>query len=51
MSTVKFRCDRDALSELGYEADEIVIALRDLPEGDDAGALLREALRRLAVAK
>lgn len=40
---------REALVGLGYEPDEIVIALRDLPETEDAGALLRDALKRLAV--
>ncbi len=40
---------REALTGLGYEADEIVVALRDLPEVDDAAVLLREALKRLAV--
>ncbi len=40
---------REALAGLGYEPDEIVIALRELPKGDDAASLLREALKRLAV--
>lgn len=40
---------REALVELGYQADEIVVALRDLPPSDDAGLLLRHALKRLAV--
>jgi hypothetical protein len=42
---------RDALVELGYGPDEIVEATRDLPDGDDPGALLKEALRRLASAR
>ena len=37
---------RDALTELGYEPDEIAAATRELGEGD-TGELLREALRRL----
>lgn len=41
---------RDALTELGYLPEEIAEATRDLPEGD-AGALLKEALRRLAGAR
>jgi holliday junction DNA helicase RuvA len=40
---------RDALAELGYQHDEIAVALRGLPDGDDAAALLRDALKRLAV--
>ncbi len=39
---------RDALTGLGYGADEIRDAVRDLEDSDDAAALLREALRRLA---
>lgn len=39
---------RSALDELGYGADEIKRVLSDLPADEDAGALLREALRRLA---
>ena len=39
---------RSALDELGYGADEIKHVLSELPAGDDAGLLLREALRRLA---
>lgn len=38
---------RDALVGLGYTPEEIAEATRELPEGD-AGALLKEALRRLA---
>ncbi|MFQ5556604.1 MAG: Holliday junction branch migration protein RuvA [Acidimicrobiales bacterium] len=37
-----------ALEGLGYDAVEIRSVLVDLPVGDDAGELLREALRRLA---
>ncbi len=39
---------RDALTGLGYSTDEVREAVRDLEDGDDAAALLREALRRLA---
>ena len=39
---------RDALAGLGYGADEVREAVRDLDDSDDAAALLREALRRLA---
>jgi Holliday junction DNA helicase RuvA len=39
---------REALLGLGYEADEVLVVLRDLPEGDPA-SLLRQALQRLAV--
>jgi len=38
---------RDALAALGYGPDEIAEATRDLPEGDDVPALVRDALRRL----
>ena len=37
---------RDALAALGYGADEIAEATRDLPECDDVSTLVREALRR-----
>jgi len=40
----------DALSGLGYGADEIRDALHDLPDEGDAALLLRVALQRLAVA-
>ncbi|HEX7097230.1 MAG TPA: Holliday junction branch migration protein RuvA [Acidimicrobiales bacterium] len=40
---------REALANLGYGPDEIREALADLPPGDDAGELVREALKRLAV--
>lgn len=38
---------RDALAALGYGLDEITEATRDTPDGDDAAALVRDALRRL----
>ena len=41
---------RDALSELGYGADEIGRVLVDLPDDGDTSDLLREALQRLAAA-
>lgn len=41
---------REALSGLGYAEDEIHRVLTDLPEGEDSGEVLREALKRLAVA-
>ncbi|MDY7103830.1 MAG: Holliday junction branch migration protein RuvA [Actinomycetota bacterium] len=40
---------RAALAELGYGPDEIRSALKDVPDGEDASAMLRTALRRLAV--
>ena len=42
---------RAALVGLGYAADEIRDAVRDLPDGEDAGELLRHALRQLATAR
>jgi holliday junction DNA helicase RuvA len=39
---------REALTGLGYSAEEVREAVRDLADGDDSAALLREALRRLA---
>ena len=39
---------RAALDGLGYATEEIRGVLAELPAGDDAGLLLREALRRLA---
>ena len=39
---------RSALDGLGYGTEEIRGVLADLPSSDDAGLLLREALRRLA---
>lgn len=42
---------REALAGLGYGADEIQQVLRDLPDdADDSGALLKQALQRLATA-
>lgn len=41
---------RDALTELGYGAEEIGRVLVDLPDEGDTSELLREALQRLAVA-
>jgi Holliday junction DNA helicase RuvA len=47
---VSARADvREALSGLGYQPDEIVAVLRDLPDTGDAATLLKEALQRLAV--
>jgi Holliday junction DNA helicase RuvA len=40
---------REALSSLGYQPDEVMAVLRELPADGDAGSLLKEALRRLAV--
>lgn len=40
---------REALASLGYQPDEVLTVLRDLPADGDAGALLKEALQRLAV--
>ncbi|MGE3619407.1 MAG: Holliday junction branch migration protein RuvA [Acidimicrobiia bacterium] len=42
---------RDALAGLGYTEAEVHGVLADLPEGDDAGAMLRDALQRLAGAR
>jgi holliday junction DNA helicase RuvA len=42
---------RDALTGLGYTADEVRDAIRDLEPGDDPAALLREALQRLATVR
>ena len=39
---------REALTGLGYSADEIRTVLADLPDDDDASELLRLALKRLA---
>jgi Holliday junction DNA helicase RuvA len=41
---------RDALSNLGYGADEVAEAVRDLPDETDASELLRLALQKLAAA-
>ena len=40
---------REALTGLGYGLDEIREVLADLPDGDDPGALLKQALQRLSV--
>jgi Holliday junction DNA helicase RuvA len=40
---------REALLGLGYDTEEVLAVLRDLPEGSDSPTLLREALQRLAV--
>lgn len=40
---------RDALTELGYGAEEVAEAVRDLSDGEDTAELLRLALQRLAV--
>ena len=40
---------REALAGLGYGADEIQLALKDLPTDSDASVLLKQALQRLAV--
>ncbi len=42
---------REALAGLGYGIDEIRDVLSDLPDGDDAGVLLKSALSRLSVAR
>lgn len=42
---------RDALAALGYSPDEIVVATRELPEGDDVSALVSEALRRMVAGR
>lgn len=39
---------RNALAELGYSAEEVATAVRDLPDSDDPSALLRAALASLA---
>jgi Holliday junction resolvasome RuvABC DNA-binding subunit len=38
---------REALANLGYAPEEIREALRDVPTGDDASVLLRDALKVL----
>jgi len=40
---------RDALAGLGYQPDEVLAVLRELPAEGDASVLLRDALQRLAV--
>jgi Holliday junction DNA helicase RuvA len=40
---------RDALTNLGYQPDEILAVIRDLPDEGDSGVVLKLALQRLAV--
>ena len=42
---------RDALAGLGYTDGEVREVMADLPDDGDAGALLRDALQRLATAR
>ena len=42
---------RDALAGLGYSDAEVREVMADLPDDGDAGALLRDALQRLAAAR
>lgn len=42
---------RDALAGLGYTDGEVREVMADLPDDDDAGALLRDALQRLATVR
>lgn len=42
---------REALTGLGYGTEEIRDVLSDLPDADDPGALLKQALKRLAVSR
>ena len=42
---------RDALAGLGYTDGEVREVMADLPDGDDAGSLLRDALQRLGTAR
>lgn len=42
---------RDALAGLGYTDGEVREVMAELPEDGDAGALLRDALQRLATAR
>jgi Holliday junction DNA helicase RuvA len=49
-ATTSARADvREALTGLGYQPDEVLAVLRELPDGDDSATLLRDALQRLAV--
>ena len=49
-ATTSARADvREALTNLGYQPDEVLAVLRELPDGDDSATLLRSALQRLAV--
>lgn len=48
VGAVSARADvREALLGLGYDAEEVLAVLRELPEGADPSSLLREALQRL----
>ncbi len=40
---------RDALLSLGYQPEEVSAIVRELPDVDDSGELLRTALQKLAV--
>jgi Holliday junction DNA helicase RuvA len=40
---------RDALLSLGYQPDEVAAIVRELPDVNDSGELLRTALQKLAV--
>ena len=42
---------REALTGLGYGTEEIRGVLADLPDADDAGSLLKQALQRLAAVR
>jgi holliday junction DNA helicase RuvA len=42
---------RDALAGLGYGAEEIRDVLSDVPDGDDAGVVLKDALQRLSASR
>jgi holliday junction DNA helicase RuvA len=45
---VNARADvREALLSLGYQPDEVLAAVRDLPDDGDSASLLKEALQRL----
>jgi Holliday junction DNA helicase RuvA len=49
-ATFSARADvRDALANLGYAADEVTDAIRELPDEGDPAELLKTALQRLAV--
>jgi Holliday junction DNA helicase RuvA len=40
---------RDALTNLGYQPDEVAAVVRELPDDEDVSVLLKQALQRLAV--
>lgn len=42
---------REALTQLGYEPEEVRAVLRELPEDGDVETLLRDALQRLATSR